>query len=140
MKAAQSPQAATPDAFTFVEVFASLVFLAILIPAIVEGLSVANRASVVAERSAIAGELAENEMNELILSSTGTQTSTDTKGDFGTDWPGYHWQMTQAAWNQDTVNVVTEMNLEVFYPVQGAERTFTLTTLISGTAQNQGGL
>ena len=31
------------DAFTFVEVFAALVFLAILVPAIVEGLGIANR-------------------------------------------------------------------------------------------------
>ena len=51
------------QAFTFVEVFAALVFLAILIPVIVDGLTIANKASVVSERSSIAGELAENKMN-----------------------------------------------------------------------------
>ena len=123
-------------AFTFVEVFAALVFLAILVPAIVEGLGIANRTSVIAERGSIAGELAENKMNEILLSSTGGNPIEDTRGDFGTDFPGYRWEMTQGAWDQDTVNTMTQMSIEVFYPVQGRERSVTLTTLVSGTAQN----
>jgi type II secretory pathway pseudopilin PulG len=126
------------EAFTFVEVFAALVFLAILVPAIVEGLGIANRTSVVAERGSIAGELAENKMNEILLSSTnGTTADTDTRGDFGTDWPGYHWQMTQGTWEQDTVNIMSQVSIQVFYPVQGQERSVTLTTLVSGTAEDQ---
>ena len=132
---------ATGEGFTFVEVFAALVFLAILVPAIVEGLTIANRASVLAERSSIAGELAENKLNEILLSSTSGQTASDTGGDFGTDWPGYRWELNQGTWDQDNVNTMTEMNLEVFFPVQGKERSFTLTTLVSlsgsGTTQSQ---
>jgi type II secretory pathway pseudopilin PulG len=126
------------NGFTFVEVFAAMVFLAILIPAIVEGLSIATRASVVAERSSVAGELAENKMNELLLTSTnGTENQSQTSGDFGTDWPGYRWEMTEGTWDQDTVNTMSEMSVQVFYPVQGKERSVTLTTLLSGTAENQ---
>jgi hypothetical protein len=44
--------------------------------------------------------------------------------------------MSQGTWGQDTVNTMSEMSVEVFYPVQGAERSVTLTTLVSGTAQN----
>jgi len=138
MKTTRIPHAGTKDGFTFVEVFAALVFLAILVPAIVEGLSIANRTSVVAERSSIAGELAENKLNAILLSSTGgTATASDTGGDFGTDWPGYRWEMSQGTWDQDTVNTMSELSVEVFYPVQGRERSVTLTTLVSGTAQNQ---
>lgn len=126
-----------PDAFTFVEVFAALIFLAILVPAIVEGLSIATRVSEVAERGSVAGELAENKLNELILSSTGgTATAFQTSGDFGTDWPGYRWEMSQSTWDQDSVNTMSEMSVEVFYPVRGKERNVKLTTLLSGTAQN----
>jgi type II secretory pathway pseudopilin PulG len=127
------------DGFTFVEVFAALVFLAILIPAIVEGLSIANRTSIVAERSTVAGELAENKLNEILLSSTGGTDVASTMGsggDFGTDWPGYRWQMTQGTWDQDTVNTMSQLSVEVFYPVQGSERSVTLTTLVSGSGQN----
>jgi type II secretory pathway pseudopilin PulG len=123
-------------AFTFVEVFAAMVFLAILIPAIVEGLSIANRASVVAERGTIAGELAENKMNEMLADGT-WQSAPQTGGDFGSDWPGYHWTVDQQAWDQDTTNLMTQLSVEVSYPVQGGEHTFRLTTLVSGTAQNQ---
>jgi type II secretory pathway pseudopilin PulG len=127
------------EAFTFVEVFAAMVFLAILIPAIVEGLSIANRTSVVAERSSIAGELAENKLNEILLSSTGgaATAALDSSGDFGTDWPGYRWEMSQDTWDQDTVNTMSEVSVQVFYPVQGHERSVTLATLVSGTAQEQ---
>ncbi len=139
MRRSYFPRAGTEDGFTFVEVFAALVFLAILIPAIVEALSIANRTSVVAERSSIAGELAENKLNEILLSSTGgtTTAALDTSGDFGTDWPGYRWEMNQDTWDQDTVNTMSELSVQVFYPVQGKERSVTLATLVSGSAQNQ---
>jgi len=122
--------------FTFVEVFAAMVFLAILVPAIVEGLTIANKASVVAERGSIAGELAENKMNEMLADGT-WQSNPASGGDFGTDWPGYRWEMSQESWDQDKVNVVTELDLSVFFQVQGEEHNFELTTLVSGTTQNQ---
>jgi type II secretory pathway pseudopilin PulG len=156
------------DAFTFVEVFAALVFLAILIPAVVQGLSIANKASVVSERSGFAAELAENKMNELLTpaiaaslsgttSSTGLGTSTGNSslgnssgsltsgasngsGDFGTDWPGYRWETNEQTWAQDTVNPMTQLSVIVYYPVQGKEQSVTLTTLVSGSGQNQTGL
>ena len=139
MKTTRFSRAETREGFTFVEVFAAMVFLAILVPAVLEGLSIANRASVVAERSSIAGELAENKLNEILLSSTGGATSdSDTSGDFGTDWPGYRWQTTQDTWDQDSVNTMSELSVQVFYPVQGQERSVTLSTLMaSGTAENQ---
>lgn len=57
MKSPQFPRYRASQAFTFVEVFAAMLFLAILIPAIVQGLKVATRASEDAERGSIAGSL-----------------------------------------------------------------------------------
>ena len=136
MKRTLLQAAGRSDAFTFVEVFAALVFLAILVPAIVEGLSIANRASVVAERGSVAGELAENKLNEM-LAGQAWASGTATSGDFGTDWPGYRWELSQTTWDQDNVNPMTELSMEVFFPVQGKERSCKLTTLVSGTTQAQ---
>jgi type II secretory pathway pseudopilin PulG len=126
--------AGKPDAFTFVEVFAAMVFLAILVPAIVQGLSIANRASVIAQRGAIAGQLAENKINEVKLAVLSGSTS-ESRGDFGPDWPGYRWEMNQDTWNQDGSNTMTQLSVQVYYPVQGSERSVTLDTLVSGTSQ-----
>ena len=112
--------------FTFVEILAALVFLGILIPTVVEGITLANRASVISERSAIACELAENKLNELTVDDA--WASADTRGDFGQDWQGYRWQLTQSNWDMDGL---TELSVEVFFNVQGRERSVHLTTLVS---------
>jgi len=114
------------SAFTFVEILAALVFLAILIPAVLEGLTLANRASVQAERSALATELAQNKLSELTLNDA--WATAETRGDFGDDWPGIRWEATQSTWDMDAMTVLT---VEVFFPVQGQERSVSLSTLVN---------
>ncbi len=77
-------------AFTFVEILAALLFLAVVVPAIVGALSVANRASEMAERSALAGELAQNKMSEFLVGDA-WQSPPFTTGDFEGLYPGYRW-------------------------------------------------
>ena len=113
-------------AFTFVEILAALVFLAILVPAVLEGITLASRASVIAERSALATELAQNKLGELTLND---QWATgETQGDFGEDWPGMRWKATQSTWEMDAMTVLT---LEVFFQVQGQEKSVSLSTLVN---------
>ena len=57
--------------------FVPVAFLAILVPVIVGALAVSNRASLVAERSALAGELGENKLNELQLNDAWTAADID---------------------------------------------------------------
>ena len=120
--------------FTFVEVLAALLFLAILVPAVVSGLVLSNRLSVLSERNAAAEELAENKLNELLIDDAWESTS-DTRGDFGTDWPGYRWEMEQEDWAGDAVNTMTELTMQVFFNVQGHEHSVRLTTLVSAFAE-----
>ena len=117
-------------AFTFIEVLAALLFLGILVPAVVSGLVLSNRLSVFSERNAAAEELAQNKLNELLIDDAWESTS-DTRGDFGTDWPGYRWEMEQENWAGDTVNTMTELTMRVFFNVQGHEHSVRLTTLVS---------
>ena len=120
--------------FTFVEILACLVFLGILVPVVVEGLSLANRASVVAERSATAVGLAENKLGELMLNDA--WATGETRGDFGKDWPDYRWESSQSTWEIDNLTV---LHVDVFYKVQGAERSASLSTLMGQTTTQSSG-
>lgn len=121
-------------AFTFVEVLAALMFLAILVPAIVGGLTVSSRASEFSTRRTLAAELAENELNNQLIGNL-WQSGSVTKGDFGDDHPGYRWEMSQTNWQGDTVNPMTELSMEVFFLVKGAEHSVRLTTLVNPQGQ-----
>jgi Tfp pilus assembly protein PilV len=116
--------------FTFIEVLAALLFLAILVPAILSGLTITNRAAVLSARRSVAAELAENKLNEELIGSN-WQSPSSTSGDFGQDYPFYRWQMSQTNWGGDATNLMTELTMEVFFPVQGVDHSFRLTTLVS---------
>jgi type II secretory pathway pseudopilin PulG len=112
--------------FTFVEVLAALLFLGILMPVVIGALQVANRAAVVSERSAVAVQLGENELAELQLGDA--WSSAETRGEFGAEWPGYRWELTKADWES---GAMTELQLAVFFNVQGREHDVRLSTLVS---------
>ena len=110
--------------FTFVEILAAMLFMAILIPAIMRGLLIANQAGVVAERKRIASRLADRILTEFMV--TGNWQNGEQEGDFGEEWPDYRWILETQAWDEDTMRVVT---LQVFYHVQNKEYTVSLSTL-----------
>ena len=112
--------------FTFVEILAAMVFLAILVPAVVEGITLASRVSEIAERSAIATELGQNKLNEFSL--RGVWATAESRGDFSGDWPGYRWEFKQSTWDVDSM---TQLDLTVFFTVQGREQSVVLSTLVN---------
>ena len=116
------------DGFTFVEILAALVFLAILIPAVLEGLTLSSRAAELAERRALAAGLAQNKLDELTLNNA--WATGGTRGDFGKDWPGMRWEATQSTWDMGAMTVLT---VEVFFPARGQEKSVSLSTLVSTT-------
>ena len=113
------------EAFTFAEVLAAMVFMAILIPVVLEAITIANRAGIGAIRMNTASTMGNNLLHELILDNQWQNAGGS--GDFGTEHPGYKWQLNQASWTEDTMRLLT---LEVFYPVQGQERSIVLSTLV----------
>ena len=116
--------------FTFAEVLAALVFMAIVIPVALQGLSVANRAGVGAERKEIAVQLAANMLNQLSISNL-WQTA-QASGTFEQDYPGYTWSMQQQAWPGGAMQQLT---LEVTYPLQGRVFAVELSTLVDDSVQ-----
>src|SRR3954465_14986789 len=83
-------RAGRPRAFTLIEVLATLVFLGIILPAAMRGVSIALAMASHARHATEAAQLAEAKLNELIATNT---WSTSGSGDFGTDHPGYQWRL-----------------------------------------------
>ena len=119
--------------FTFVEVLAAMLFLALVVPVIVGALAISNRTSLLAERGAFAGELAENKLNEMLIGNAWASAPA-TRGNFGADWTGYRWEVNTAAWTGDTTHPMTELSTDVFYTVQGQEYHVHLSTLVDPNA------
>lgn len=118
------PKPSRNNGFTLVEVLVGMLFMAILIPPIVEGLSIAHRAGVIAERKREAGRLAQQVLNDAIA--TESWRSGDQAQDFGTDWPGFAWSTTSSDWSETGMSQVT---VEVTYKQFGRDYSVALSTL-----------
>ena len=113
-------------AFTLAEVLAALTFMAIVIPVAIEGLRIANRAGVVAQRRTVAARVAERVLNEALVggqSQSGARTGVVQEGTMD-----YRWSIRYTTWPEDTMRVVTA---EVIFLVQGQEHDVRLSTLVS---------
>jgi type II secretory pathway pseudopilin PulG len=117
------------SAFTFVEILAALAFMGLLLPVVMSAILLANRTAVTAERTAVAAQLAENKISELTVADA--WTSSETRGDFGTAQPGYRWEFKQNDWGAQTASGMTELSVDVYFQVQGQERSVRLSTLVS---------
>lgn len=111
--------------FTFAEVLAAMVFLAILLPVVMQGLVLANRASVVSERKRTAVHLGNSLLTELVA--TEQWSFAGNRGNFGPGNELYEWELLQTGWNLDDMEQLT---LIVSYPVQGQVHQINLTTLV----------
>lgn len=111
--------------FTFVEILAAMVFMAIVIPVAIQGITMANRIGVSAQRKRIATQLADRQLSEIVL--TREWESGSSQGDFGEDYPNYKWTMTADEWSEDDMIQVT---VEVAYQVQGQDNFVRLSTLV----------
>ena len=113
-------------AFTLAEVLAALLFLAIVIPAVVETLHVASLAGEVAARKGAAARVADRVLNESIVMTNwnnGAQNGTVTEGALE-----FHWTLSSRNWPQDSMQWITA---EVKYTAQGRDYSVKLSTLAS---------
>ncbi len=119
------PVARRLRAFTLAEVLAALTFMAIVIPVAIEGLQIANRAGVVAQRKTVATRVAERVLNEALL---GSQSQGSARN--GVVQEGaieFRWTVRHSIWPEDSMRLVTA---EVIYLVQGREHDVRLSTLV----------
>ena len=115
--------------FTLAEVLAALVFMAIVIPVALEGISMAGRAGEVAARKSEAAFVAERILNQSVVT-----TNWNNSAQNGTCRQGnkdFRWTLRNEAWNADLSE--TEMRLlsiEVAYQAQGHDYSVRLSTLV----------
>ncbi len=101
-------------AFTLAEVLAALLFMAILIPVTMQGVSVASRAGILGQRKAAAMRIAERVLNEQII--TGQIATATPYGNVVDGDVTYPWTMVSEPWTEDSMTVLT---VRVTFDVQG---------------------
>ena len=111
--------------FTFVEILAAMLFMAIVIPVTVEGIMIANRAGVAAERKRVAVGLADMLLTKKVV--TEEWRDGEQLGDFGEDWPEYNWVLRNEAWEEEGMRLIS---VEVQFQVQGRDYSVSLSTLV----------
>src|SRR3954452_234064 len=84
--------------FTLAEVLAALVFMAIVIPVAIEGLSIASRAGEVAARKSEAALVAERVLNTSIITTNWNQSVQNGSEGKGTAHE-FRWTLHNDAWN-----------------------------------------
>jgi Tfp pilus assembly protein PilV len=109
--------------YTLAETLAALLFLAIVIPAVVEALHVASRAGTASIRRAVAARIAERMLTEATLytNSSATQSGTQVEGTVD-----YRWTVTRENWVQSSLPLLTA---EVRFLTQGQESSVRFSTL-----------
>ena len=113
--------------FTLAEVLAALLFMAIVIPAAVEGLRLANLAGLVAQRKGEAARVAEQVLNESIITTNWLKPSlTGVLSDGARE---FRWALRTEAW-QDLLRTVS---VQVTFAVQGKDYDVRLSTLVDGS-------
>ena len=113
------------EGFTLAEVLAALMFMAIVIPVAMQGLSIASRAGAVAERKREAVRVAERVLNETLVT-TNLNLSAQSGAVREMDRE-YQWKLRSDRWSQSTMQLLT---VEVTFPVQGKDYAVQLSTLV----------
>lgn len=119
-------------AFTLAEVLAALLFMAIVIPVAIEGMSIASRAGTVAVRKGEAARVAQRLLAESLVTTNWNQSvqgGTLTEGQ-----REFTWTMRSDLWNQDpTQNVMRQLAVEVKFTVQNQPYTVRMSTLVDSS-------
>jgi general secretion pathway protein I len=115
--------------FTLIEVLAAMVLMAIVLPVTMQALSVSLAAASSARHTTEASGLAQEKLNELISTD---QLNANPSGDFGTDHPGYRWEISST----DRDYNLTEVSIHVSWLERGQQKSLSLSTLVQPD-QNQ---
>jgi len=114
-----------------VEILATLVLVAIILPVAMSGISLALSVADESRRQTEAASLAQTKIAEIVAEQQYQNTSL--AGDFAPDRPEYRWVSQVTDWQGTTLK---ELDVQVFWNSKNRERSITLSTLVyTGTAQ-----
>lgn len=136
IRVATSSRSRRRGGFTLIEVLATLMLVAIVLPVVMKGAALATGAASTAKRRNEAAGLAEEKLAEIIA--TDQWQGSSLSGDFGSDWPDYRWQATVQSWPQDTSGAgLQQVDLRVFWTSRDRPDSLTLSTLTYAQTQSQ---
>jgi prepilin-type N-terminal cleavage/methylation domain-containing protein len=117
-------------AFTLIETLVAIAIIAAVLPVLLGGISLANRAALLAKQRTLATTLGEAKLNELV--STDLWQSGALSGDFGDDAPGFTWNAVVTPYNDTdlTSQDLQEIDLTVSWKSRSSTREVVLSTLI----------
>ena len=120
--------------FTLAEVLAALLFMAIVIPAAIEGMHVASLAGTVAARKGEAARVAQRLLVENLVntnSSQSVQSGTVTEGQ-----RQFNYTMRSDPWSRDpSQNVIRQLSVEVKFTAQNRDYSVRMSTLVDSSLQ-----
>ncbi len=120
--------------FTLVEVLVTLMFLAISLPAVMEGISLATKVGAQTVHRTEAAGLAQSKLAEIV--SSDEWENGNLSGDFGADWPSYRWEADVQPWAEDTTSAgIQQIDVNVYWTEPGREQSITLSTLAYARSQ-----
>lgn len=114
--------------FTLAEVLAAMLFMAIVIPVALSGLSVASRAGEVAARKSDAALIAERILNENLVTTNWDKTVQNGVARQGQ--VDFNWSLRAEPWTEDPYqNDMRLLSVEVKFTAQGTECSVRMSTL-----------
>lgn len=111
--------------FTLVEVLATISVISIVIPVIMQGVSISTGLAGLTRQRAEAVTLGQSKLDELVIS--GDWEGADLSGDFSPDYPNYQWQAAVSDWDELDMK---EIDLVVTWISRGSPREIQLSTLV----------
>ena len=111
--------------FTLPEVLATLLLVAIVLPSVMQGISLATAAAGTARQRSEATALAESKLNELVA--TNQWQSGGLSGDFGEQWREYSWQAEVQSWVEPSAR---QLLVHVVWTARGRNYDVSLATLV----------
>jgi general secretion pathway protein I len=111
--------------FTLIEILATLLLVAIILPVAMGGISLALNTADESRRRTEAASLAQAKLSEIVA--YGQWNNASLSGDFSPDRPEYRWEAQVSDW-QGTL--VKQVDVQVLWNRRGRNRTVTLTTLV----------
>lgn len=112
--------------FTLVEVLATFVLIAIILPVAMRGISLSTRIASHSKKQIEAVSLAETKLTEFLI--TEDWQDGDQSGDFGDEWPAYRWNLMIEDWEEE--ETTQQLALSVEWSESGLGRSVTLTTIV----------
>jgi type II secretory pathway pseudopilin PulG len=113
------------SAFTMVEVLVTLAFASILLPTVMQGISLCLATAGQARQEAQGAALAHSKLTEL--TATAQYQAGIMSGDFGTDWPEFRWEAQLESWDGVALE---QLEITVSWKQAGKDRSVSVATLV----------